>query len=210
MITVKTQIDTMTKGEIGVLILAGGKSERMFFPKAFLLCEGKTFLKKIVEEYYDAGLKNIYVVLNENFCTAEWSNYLNQVKSRIRLIKNPNPELGRFHSLKLGIKKMQDPDFCFIQNIDNPFVNKEVIKSLMESGNSEGYTSPVFNGKNGHPVLISKKIMQHINKLPEGDFNLRTILSGFPKLDVQINTDEILININTAEDYKKHIARYEN
>ena len=209
MINVKTQIDTMTKGEIGVLILAGGKSERMFFPKAFLLCEGKTFLKKIVEEYYDAGLKNIFVVLNENFCTGEWGKFINQVKSIVTIIENPNPELGRFHSLKLGIKKMQDPDFCFIQNIDNPFVNKEVIKSLMESGNSEGYTSPVFAGRSGHPILISKKIMQHINNLPEGDFNLRNVLSGFPKTEVQMNNDEILININTVEDYKKHIARCE-
>jgi CTP:molybdopterin cytidylyltransferase MocA len=87
----------------GVLILAGGKSERMIFPKAYLLFNGKTFLKKIIEEYYEAGIKNIYVVLNDDFCNGEWEKYIDEVKSIVTIIKNPNPELGRFHSLKLGI-----------------------------------------------------------------------------------------------------------
>ena len=193
----------MTEGEFGVLILAGGKSERMVYPKAYLLYEGKTFLKKIVEEYYDAGVKNIIVVLNETFSIGEWGNYITQINPKITIIKNPTPELGRFHSVKLGINKIQGLDFCFIQNIDNPLVNNMVIKSLMESGNPEGYTSPVFNGRSGHPVLISKKIIQHLNNLPDGNQNLRTVLSEFPKLEVEAKNSDILLNINTIDDYKK-------
>lgn len=190
----------------GVLILAGGKSERMNFPKAFLLFNGKTFLKKIAEEYYQAGIKNIYVVLNEDFCIGNWEKYIDQVKPIATIIKNPDPELGRFHSLKLGIKKMLNLEFCFIQNIDNPFVNKDVIKSLMESKKPHGYTSPEFKGRSGHPILISKKIMQHLDKLPDGDFNLKNILSDFPKHRVQINNDGILMNINTPDEYEKYVA----
>ncbi len=189
----------------GVIILAGGKSERMVFPKPYLLFEGQTFLNKIVEEYYSAGITSIYVVLNDNFCKGEWEKYIFQVKSHAEIIKNPNPELGRFHSLKLGIEKMLDFEYCFIQNIDNPFVNKALINSLMDNVNPEGYTSPVFMGKFGHPVIISKNIIQHLNNLPDGDVNLKNILSGFPRLGVQVNNDNILININTAEDYERCI-----
>lgn len=189
----------------GVLILAGGKSERMNFPKAYLLFKEETFLKRIVEEYYEAGIKNIFVVLNDKFCSGKWMKYTDQIKSKVTLIKNPNPDLGRFHSLKLGLKKMQDLQYCFIQNIDNPFVNKKVINSLILSRNTNGYASPQFMGRNGHPVLISKKIIQHLHKHPDGDFNLRSILSDFPKQEVQVNSDDILININTAADYERYI-----
>ena len=89
----------------GVLILAGGKSERMVFPKPYLLFEGKTFLKKIVEEYYNSGIKNICVVINEEFCKGEFEKYIDEIKSKVTIIKNPNSELERFHSVKLGIKK---------------------------------------------------------------------------------------------------------
>lgn len=191
----------------GVLILAGGKSERMVFPKSYLLYKGKTFLKKIVEEYYQAGIKNICVVINEEFCKDEWGKYIEEIKSKVTLIKNPDPELGRFHSVKLGIKKMLDWDFCFIQNIDNPFVNKKLIESLMESRNSAGYTSPIYKGRKGHPILVSKKIIQHLNDLPDRNFNLKNILSSFPKSEVEIDNGSILININTPDDYKEHIEK---
>ncbi len=192
----------MIKGEFGVLILAGGKSERMNYPKAFLLVEGKTFLKKIVDEYYNAGVKNICVVLNSDFCNAEWEKYVEPVKLRATIIKNSESELGRFHSLKLGIKKMLNLDFCFIQNIDNPLVSKDVIKSLIGSSNSDGYSSPKFLKKNGHPVLISKKIIYYLDNLPDGNFNLRTILSEFIKQEVEVKSNTILLNINTIDDYK--------
>ena len=107
----------------GVLILAGGKSERMIFPKPYLLFEGETFLKKIVEEYHNAGIKSICVIINEEFCKGKFEKFIDEVESKTIIIKNPNPELGRFHSLKLGLANILNLDFCFIQNIDNPFVN---------------------------------------------------------------------------------------
>jgi molybdenum cofactor cytidylyltransferase len=192
-------------GTSGVLILAGGKSERMVFPKSFLLYEGKTFLKKIVEEYVNSGVKNICVVINEEFCKGEYEKYIDEIKSKAIIIKNIDSELGRFHSVKLGLKKMLNLDFCFIQNIDNPFVNKKLIESLMESRNSVGYTSPIYLGRKGHPILVSKKIIQHLNDLPDRNFNLKNILSGFPKSEVEVDNDSILININTPGDYKEHI-----
>lgn len=191
----------------GVLILAGGKSERMNFPKAYLLFKEQTFLKRIVEEYYNAGIKNIFVLLNEDFCVEKWKKFIDQIKLKATIIKNPDPERGRFHSLKLGLKKMRDLEFCFIQNIDNPFVNKNIITSLIAVRNSAGYASPQFMGKNGHPVLISKKIIRHLNSLPEGNFNLKNILSEFSRHIVQVNNNDILININTAEEYKRCIEK---
>jgi molybdenum cofactor cytidylyltransferase len=191
------------ESKTGVLILAGGKSERMLFPKAFLMWKGKTFLKRIVDTYEEAGIGNRCVVLNAGFCTPEWAEYISPVRLRVTLVKNQHPERGRFYSLKRGIKKMPDPDFCFIQNVDNPFVDPELIRNLIEHRNPDGFTSPAYNGKRGHPVLISKKILQYIDLLEEDDITLRDVLSGFPVVEVEAGNEQILMNINTPADYEK-------
>lgn len=191
----------------GVLILAGGKSERMNFPKAYLLFNGITFLKKIVKEYYNAGIRNIFVVLNKDLCDEKWLRYIDEVRSLVTLIENPDPDRGRFYSLKLGIKKMLHLEFCFIQNIDNPFVNASIIKSMLKSGNAMGYTSSSFNQVNGHPVLISDKIMHRINQVSGRNNNLRSVLAEFSRRQVEVKCNDILININTVEDYEKYVMK---
>lgn len=184
-----------------VLILAGGKSERMHFPKPYLSFKGKTFLKTIVDEYAEADLKNICLVLNKEFYTEEWFEYLEDVKSRITIIENPHPEAGRFYSIKLGIKHLMNSEYCFIQNIDNPFITKKLIKNLLNNKNPTGYTSPNYKGKNGHPVLISKKIIEYINKIPDENHILNDILCRFPQQIID-SDNCVLSNINTPEEFE--------
>lgn len=189
--------------EIGVLILAGGKSERMLFPKPFLLYEGKTFLRKIIDEYRSAGINNIFLVLNKDFCSGRWEKYVNQIKPFVTIVQNADPELGRTHSLKIGIEKMLSFNFCFIQNIDNPTISEKLIGDMIQFRSNKDYVSPVYNGKSGHPVLVSKKIVQHLNRLRDENFNLRNILAGYSRQTVEVNSSDILANVNTVEDYKR-------
>ena len=191
------------ESKYGVLILAGGKSERMLFPKAYLMWKGKTFLKRIVDAYEEAGIGNKILVLNKHFNTSEWAAYIDPVRNEVTLIENPHPEKGRFYSLKRGIKNMRNLDFCFVQNVDNNFVDPELIWNLLDQRNPNGFTSPVYNGRRGHPVLISKKIIQYIDQLEEDDVNLRDVLSCFPGQGFEAGNEKILININTPADYEK-------
>ncbi len=195
-------------GEIGVLILAGGKSERMLFPKPFLLYEGKTFLRKIVDEYRSAGVNNIFLVLNKDLCFGRWEKDVSQIKPFVTIIQNADSELGRTHSLKIGIERMLNFDFCFIQNIDNPNISEKLIGDMIQFRNKKDYISPVYNGKSGHPVLVSKKIVQHLNRLHDENFNLRNILAGYSKQTIEVNNSDILANVNTVEDYKRLSKAY--
>lgn len=188
----------------GAVILAGGESERMDFPKAFLGFSGRTFLDKISETYFNFGIKNICLVINKNFSEGKWQEEIGLVKPFIQTIIKTDPGFGRFHSLKLGINKLLSCDFVFIQNIDSPFVNKEIIQTLQKNRCSFGYTQPFHQGRKGHPVLISKKIIQLISAMQGSEHNLRDILKEFPKTDVEINDKRILANINTKEDYQEY------
>lgn len=194
----------MCKRNSSVIILSGGKSERMRFPKAYLYIDGRTFLEKIVDEYFDAEIDEIIVVMNEEFCVGNWKQIFDKLSSKIEIIKNKNPEQGRFHSLKLGLKKVGN-NFCFIQNIDNPFVNKNVILSLWNNRIENGYTSPIYKDKGGHPILISKNVIQQLNDMEDEDLNLKIILKSFNKMEVAMDDETVLMNINTPKEYHTFI-----
>ncbi|MCG3165439.1 MAG: Molybdenum cofactor guanylyltransferase [Bacteroidia bacterium] len=189
----------------GALILAGGKSERMNYPKPYLIFENKTFLLKIIESYYKAGVKNICLVINQNFCSGKWKNDFEQIAPLVRKIEQTDPEKGRFHSIKLGIKNLLNTDYVFIQNADNPFITNRIIKSLKRHRLAQGYTQLFCEGHKGHPILISKRIVSTLNDTPGDEHNLRTILSTFPKTDLETEDARVLANLNTRDEYEKFI-----
>ncbi len=187
----------------GVLILAGGKSQRMFFPKSHLLYKEKTFLENIAEGYNRAGFTNICLVINKEYCEGEWKQYFENAKAFVPVVEQTDSEYGRFYSLKLGMKNFSAMDFCFVHNVDNPFIDAETIECLYRNRNSYGYTITLHNGERGHPLLISNKVIQKINEIQDKDYNLKDILIKFPKRVAEVNNKEILLNINTLEDYEK-------
>lgn len=195
----------------GVLILAGGKSERMIFPKSYLLYKGgKTFLENLAEGYSRAGIKKSCIVINKEYCEGEWEQFFERAKLFISIIEKTNSAQGRFHSLKLGLKNLPDIEFCFIHNVDNPFIDMNTIEYLWRQRKSYGYTVAVHNGKRGHPLLISKYVIQRINELEDNEYNLKDILSEFPMRVAEVDSQEILLNINTPEDYEKYVVNTGN
>ena len=187
------------------IILAGGNSDRMGYPKPFLVYNGKNFLRTIVEIYSSAGLKKIFVVLNKKFCAPHWEMHLKPIRLLTTIIENPYPELGRAYSLKLALEKINGLDFCYIQNVDQPFVTKKIIDHLWQNQFASGYTSPTFKGKAGHPILISKLIIEKLRSAISYDFNVRHILYQFPVRMIEVEDEKILWNINTKQDYEKYI-----
>lgn len=189
----------------GVVILAGGYSLRMNYPKPYLLYSGKTFLQTIVERYVNIGFKNIIVVMNNDFCSKEWNSFLKPIRSHARIIVNNHPERGRLYSLKLAATELKDVDFCFIQNVDNPFLTEKTIFTLWINRNEKGYAVPTFKGKGGHPVLVSNLVIKYLLSQDRNDNTLKEVLNRFNKRIVETDDETLLININTMKDYEKYI-----
>ena len=189
-----------------VLILAGGESSRMGQPKAFLnYDEGNTFLEKIVREYIKAGISKIILVINPTSHGIQDKLAVSSIIEKISVIYNKNPERGRLFSIKLGLTKLDKTDHCFIQNIDNPFISSELIKRMIPLIENESYVSPTYNRKGGHPVLLSNTICRHIININDPSATLRTILRNFNKVVMPANK-EVLININTEEDFYNYFS----
>ncbi len=192
-----------------VVILAGGNASRMKFPKPWLKINDTTFLEKIIETYQNFGIHNIIVVINQKFCIKQWENMFQSIKDKAIVVENIEVEKGRLYSLKLGLQKIVDADFIYIQNIDNPFIDESILETLAQYKCENGVTVPTFQGKGGHPILIHKVIAAQIINNFESDSTLHDIINQFDRKNVGVENESILMNINTPEDYQKVLNELE-
>jgi CTP:molybdopterin cytidylyltransferase MocA len=190
----------------GAVILAAGSSSRMGKPKyALKFDENLTFAERIISILLDLGCEKITIVLNskdiQNF-KKNFTIYL----SRLTVVENPNPERGRFSSIKLGLELLKFQGNVFIINVDNPLFQKETLTFLAEKSNEAEVIIPVFQGQKGHPVLISQPVVQKVLAQTTQDLNFREFLNGFQQCFVEVGDENILVNINTPEDYEAHFT----
>ncbi len=181
---------------VSVIILAAGLSQRMKTPKPFLLFnKSQTFIEKTITEYQSFGCKNIVVVTNKES--------INKFKkhTNVTFVINDKLEYGRFYSVKLGLKNIQDSDFCFIHNVDNPFITKDILTYIFSENLPDACIIPCFNNKGGHPILLPKKIIDKIKNISQNNNNFKEILKKFETFKLAIPKSEILININTKAEY---------
>lgn len=188
-----------------VIILAGGKSSRMHFPKAWLPYSDKqSVLEHIIDRYHTIGCKQIIVVLNDLFIKG-FEEHVKKIESKVIIVKNTKPEKGRIHSLQLGINAMKRSGYTFIHNVDNPDVNQSTLYSLLKA-EPLGYARPVFSTSGGHPILVTNGVLENI-ALSEEDVILRELLTEHSREDVRVDDPSILLNINTPDDYRLYFGK---
>lgn len=185
----------------GVIILAAGKSERMGFPKfSAEYDKNHTFLEKIVENYFNFGLKEIIIVINsENETKIEKSTFNNK---NVTFAQNNYPDRGRFFSIICGIQASKDSEYLYIHNSDNPYAENDILNLLRNNLEKNSYAVPFFEQKGGHPILLSHEIVEKIKNETNYDKNFKNYLEEFKKIILPVRSIKILTNINTPEEYR--------
>lgn len=196
---------TIMVSECSVVILAAGNSERMGFPK-FLLeySNNLTFIEHFVNQYNIFGCKQIVCVLNPSGYKVIVEQ-LNHIGEKVTFAINPNPERGRFSSIKIGLSKITGDNPVIIQNIDNPYISMPLLSELLEKCSEYNYTNPVVEGKGGHPVVIDSKIKNDIIREESNDLRLDFYLKNYNGYKLNVDDKRILFNINNMDDYQKSI-----
>lgn len=185
------------------IILSAGYSGRMGVPKWSLMFDDKrTFAEKIVDEFVFAGAQKIVMVLNESG-QQQFVETIHDLPENFEIAFNDNPDLGRFYSLQKGLE-FCNPELpvCFT-NIDNPFVSSELIQKLIMMIDEADYVSPVFQGKGGHPCVISKRVVKMIEDEKAKDVILNEYLKSFNRNRLEVDDSRILLNINNQDDYNR-------
>ena len=187
--------------DCSVIILAAGRSSRVGTPKfALPFKEDRTFLEEIVGQYHSFGCEKIIVVLNRE--GVEYlEKYTLNIPDNVVFVTNLHLEWERFYSIKLGVEAVAGSQPVFIHNVDNPFVNIEVLQKLNLA--LVDMAVPLFNGRGGHPILISEHVQKQIQLEKKNDLIFSDFLTGFKKKVVDVDDENILVNINTKEAYDK-------
>ena len=195
--------------KVGAVILAAGFSSRMKSPKSLLKFDTeRVFIEKIIDDFFNFGCKKIVVTINPE--VREWDSVIEKYKSwnSVLFKVNDSPESERFYSIKKGLESIGEVDYCFIHNTDNPFLDKEIFAKIYKGNSETGYTVPVNNGRGGHPILLSKNVIENIIKEQEIEINFKEFLKDYERINVEVRTDKIHININTKEEYEKYFGKY--
>ena len=130
------------KNNFSVVILAAGLSERMGKPKMFLKWNDLTFIENIVDGYIGFGCKEIIIVLNER---EKLQFDLLKISGKgIKTVVNEHIDRGRFYSLKLGLSVLSQTEHCFVNNVDNPFVELPVLTAMSHLLYNGNYVVPAY------------------------------------------------------------------
>jgi molybdenum cofactor cytidylyltransferase len=183
------------------IILSAGSSIRMGANKALLEFEAdQNFIQKITETYLLAGIEQIIVVVNSKLFKLINESSL-ALSSKVKLIVNDKPELGRFYSLQTGVNLIPTGNYCFFQNIDNPFTSEALLRELIIHKDEADVILPTFQKKSGHPVLINPLVLREIYAGIDYDIRIDAFLKRFTEKRIETQDHRILLNINSKEDY---------
>ena len=189
--------------EFAALIPAAGESSRMGQPKLALAFDHQqTFVERCVSAYLDFGCIAITVVARQE--SLPWL----QRKSRhwpdvVNIAANNHPDKGRFHSVQLGLRQIPEKTPVFLHNVDNPFVSLETLEALVRHIDEVDYVRPVFQNQMGHPVLISSRVKDALLNETTPVSSVRSFLKAYRSVDVPVDHAEVIVNINTPEDYRR-------
>ncbi len=192
----------LTRADISSVVLSAGYSSRMGMPKWLLqMPSGITFMEHIARLYSALGSEVLFVINQSDALHAD-------LPAGLTTIINPDPQKGRFFSLQCGLNKIPESAACFIQNIDNPFLDTKLLKAMIGALKAFDLVVPVHKEKGGHPILISQKVIGEILKCTHPLPLLRNFLDQFKGCRLDVDNERILLNINTPEAYDLFLASF--
>lgn len=192
--------------QIGGVILAAGGSSRFGEPKQLLLWKGQPFIRHVAVAALNAGLSPIVVVIG---CSA--AEVLSAIKDLpLRIVINDDWASGLSSSIKIGISSLPKEvgAAVFLQS-DQPQIPPSLIMSLIEAHQTtlNPIIAPQIDGQRGNPVLFDSRTFSQLLSL-EGDIGGRVLFSQFSVQWVIWHDRNILLDIDTPEDYHKFLVLY--
>ena len=201
-----SQISQQKKETAGI-ILAAGIGNRMKQTKQLLSYLGKPLLQHVIDAAIRSSLSKVILVLGH-----ESEKIMERIElNRAEIIQNPHYQSGQSSSLKIGLAAISETcDAVLFLLGDQPLISSDVIDRMIQQYNRTNSTLviPRYEGKRGNPVLIDRSFFKELNQL-SGDTGGRELFKRNQEVIeyLDIETDEILTDIDTPEDYQRLLKR---
>ena len=135
------------------VILAAGSSTRMGRPKALLEFKGETFLHRLIDHFVSV-CSEVIVVGRPDLQFPALGN--------AKLIVNPDPDRGMLSSLQWGLSAVSlQSEAVIFAPVDYAPVHRQTVQEIAKSFNGV-LTLPVFEGRRGHPCIVSRQLIQEL------------------------------------------------
>lgn len=199
---------------ISAIILAAGSSQRMGTPKALLKIGGKTFLQHIVEILHSARIIDVVIVLGAE--AKEIQKTLNWFDGKV--VINNEWQKGQLSSIITGLNsldveksELEEIHGAMLCPVDHPLLTQSLMVDLLQGFwlSKKKIIVPTFKGQRGHPVIFAKELFDGIRSA-RLDVGARAIVHKHPEEIHKVGIDEegVIINIDTPEDYQRHILKH--
>ncbi len=211
------------------VVLAAGRGSRAGAPKGLVERAGETVLDWQIAALRAAGIRRLVVVLGHGLDAHEnrlaWLPAGDETAllggMSVSVAVNPVPERGQFSSLQVGLRALAEAPTtslrtevaatgvsagCFVLPVDVPCPEPAVWHALAEGIGAADAAVPRFDGRGGHPVLLSRAFGARLSGLvPEADDarldrQLAALGPGH-RVDVPVDAPSIRRNLNRPEDF---------
>lgn len=179
---------------IDTIILAGGMSRRFKKNKLATLYNGKPLIYHTIKTFLE--FSDVVTLVTGHYNLDYLKEYIDD--SRIRIVHNKDYKLGMFSSVKAGVSKTEN-DFFLIPG-DYPLVKPETIRKLLM--NMGVIKVPLYKGRKGHPIFISKELILPINNEPITS-NLKTFRDRYKVNYIEVDDEGVLLDVDYFEDLKQ-------
>ena len=197
------------KGNLGVIILAGGKSSRMQSNKVFLKIKGEPLVKHVVR--VTSRISNHIILAIGKHDKEE--NYASILPKSVKIIHDKTEKKAALYGMITGLETIET-DYAVILAVDTPFININVIKQLQIEAQGFDVAIPVWPNGNIEPLYavynVATTIWAFKKAVEEGENRIKDVINklkhinyvsveNFKDLDANLNC---FFNINTPKDFK--------
>jgi molybdenum cofactor cytidylyltransferase len=195
------------------LIPAAGKSTRMGRPKLSLPLGNKTVLEIVINAFQQAGVERILVVVGPD--DGELTRLATVAGAHVYSLDHETPDMRA--TVAEGLRWLEEryhpveSETWFLSPADHPTLDAETIRQVMRTGQENPDSSiiiPTWQGKRGHPALISWRNVAAIRAIPAG-LGLNTYFREHTAESVEapVGNEEILRDLDTPADYQRLVRK---
>ena len=203
------------------ILLAGGKSSRMGVAKGLLKYRHTFWLLEQLERISKSNCTTIVLGLGHNYqqyfraipwLEAAQKTPVSFLNTQLNVVVNETPELGQFSTLQnclKSLKEIANTHSILISPVDTPIDTEVYLNKIIAVDADVAQLN--FEGKNGHPIKISKKLYDQLTDIDVNDKEAR--------LDVQLKKTnparcavittpnrDCIINFNTPSEWKEYLS----
>jgi molybdopterin-guanine dinucleotide biosynthesis protein A len=193
----------------GVLVLAGGRSQRIGNHKCFLKLEGKALIAHVVSKAQQIA-DEVVVVTGKNYDISQYSSILPKTAT---IVKDAFDGEGPLVGIISGMKKMRSK-YVAIVPCDSPFIKNEVYKLLFEKVHGSDAAIPMWPNGYIEPLhsvyMTNSAVSAGEETLDHGELSIRDMIKRLQQV-VTVPIREIkgfdpqlltFFNVNTLKDFE--------